>query len=55
MKDSNIPYDSLTCVNHSVLLRIDSVALCATNNYTEIHRELGRTTEIKLYLIMLDT
>ena len=47
VQDSNIPDDSLTCSNHSVPLRLDSVPLRVTINCTEVHGGYGRSTEIK--------
>ena len=45
---------NLSGAYHSVFLRVDSVSLCATNNYTEFHRDLKRTTEIKTEIMELN-
>ena len=34
-------------VNHSVILILNSVSLCVTNNYTEVHGDFGRTTAME--------
>ena len=37
-----------------MILSVNSVYLCVTNNYTEFHRDLKRTTEIKTEIMELN-